>query len=163
MRAFDRGWAPQDFRANAPDRLADNAPPPPSERLPITPPEVLTTGQRADSEPGAGSDLQNERTMAVRDSDIEALKDLAPTVRSILSQEVGARFVPQMEPNHYAFHAGEAQAKLRMNGTQSQHKILHDQANTLEERRRKFPTVADRTVLGALLSDTGCLPFLEAA
>ncbi len=43
---FDRKMEPQEFRDYARNWLADNAPPPPPERLPITPIEVMTVGQR---------------------------------------------------------------------------------------------------------------------
>ncbi len=163
ISAFDRGWAPQDFHDYGLDWLADNAPPPPFERLPITPPEVMTVVQRDFSEPGAASDLSNERTMAARDGDFEALDDRAPTLGPILSQEVAARFLRCMKANHHTFHAGETQTKPQMNGTQSQQKTIEYKASTFDELRRKFATAADPTALGALLRDTGCLPFLEAA
>ncbi len=123
----------------------------------------MTVGQRHLSGPGAGSDLSNARTMSARDGDFDALEDLAPTLRPILSQEVAARFLRRMKANHHAFHAGETRTKLQMNGTQSQQKTLKYQANTFDELRRKFATVADHTVVGVLLGDTECLTFLEAA
>jgi len=41
-----RGSSPAEFQTYARDWLAKNAPPPPPERLPITPIEVMTVGQR---------------------------------------------------------------------------------------------------------------------
>lgn len=46
MNAFDRKMEPQEFRSYARKWLAENAPPPPPERLPITPIEVMTVPQR---------------------------------------------------------------------------------------------------------------------
>jgi len=46
MNAIDRKFEPQEFRDYARNWLAQNAPPPPPERLPITPIEVMTVGQR---------------------------------------------------------------------------------------------------------------------
>lgn len=46
MSAPDPGTNESEFRAYARDWLARNAPPPPPERLPITPIEVMTIGQR---------------------------------------------------------------------------------------------------------------------
>lgn len=46
MTSIDSIQDPNDFRQYARKWLADNAPPPPPERLPITPIEVMTTGQR---------------------------------------------------------------------------------------------------------------------
>ncbi len=46
MNAIDRKLAPQEFRDYARNWLAENAPPAPPERLPITPIEVMTVGQR---------------------------------------------------------------------------------------------------------------------
>ena len=46
MTAIDHKMEPQEFRDYARAWLAANAPPPPPERLPITPIEVMTVGQR---------------------------------------------------------------------------------------------------------------------
>lgn len=46
MTAVDLPSDPNEFRAYARNWLAENAPPPPPERLPITPIEVMTVGQR---------------------------------------------------------------------------------------------------------------------
>jgi alkylation response protein AidB-like acyl-CoA dehydrogenase len=46
MNIFDKAMEPQEFRKYARQWLADNAPPPPPERLPITPIEVMTVKQR---------------------------------------------------------------------------------------------------------------------
>lgn len=46
MTAPAIGSSPEEFRNYARSWLADNMPPPPPERLPITPIEVMTTGQR---------------------------------------------------------------------------------------------------------------------
>ena len=45
-KAAEPGVEPQEFRAYVRNWLVENAPPPPPERLPITPIEVMTTGQR---------------------------------------------------------------------------------------------------------------------
>jgi alkylation response protein AidB-like acyl-CoA dehydrogenase len=46
MNAITRKMEPQEFRDYARNWLAENAPPPPPERLPITPIEVMTVKQR---------------------------------------------------------------------------------------------------------------------
>lgn len=46
MKIFNKAMEPQEFRHYARQWLVDNAPPPPPERLPITPIEVMTVKQR---------------------------------------------------------------------------------------------------------------------
>lgn len=46
MTAFDRELDAKEFRSYARNWLTENAPPPPPERLPMTPIEVMTVGQR---------------------------------------------------------------------------------------------------------------------
>lgn len=46
MSIFNKAMEPQEFRQYARQWLVDNAPPPPPERLPITPIEVMTVKQR---------------------------------------------------------------------------------------------------------------------
>jgi hypothetical protein len=67
-----------------------------------------------------------------------------------------------MEANHHAFHAGEKETSLQMNGQLFQQKTFKYQAVTLDELRRKLATVADETRLTGLLEETGCLPFLRS-
>ncbi|GGB57027.1 hypothetical protein GCM10011316_31410 [Roseibium aquae] len=93
----------------------------------------------------------------------ESLDTLEPTLLPILSSEVGARFLPWMEANHKAWHAGERETRLTMNGALFQQKTLKYQAGTLDELRRKFSTVAQNKALTVVLAQSGCLGFLKAA
>jgi hypothetical protein len=88
---------------------------------------------------------------------------LNPTLTPILKQEVATRFLPWMEANHRAFHAGEKETKLQMNGQLFQQKTFKYQANTLDELRDRFVKVSDQPELTRFLDETGCLPFLRAA
>ncbi|WP_300529431.1 glutathione S-transferase family protein [Maricaulis sp.] len=96
------------------------------------------------------------------DGEFETLDTLTPTLRPILQQEMATRFLPWMEANHQAFHAGEAETRLTMNGELFKQKTFKYQARTLDELRRKFSTVAEHAPLTGLLRDTGCLGFMQA-
>ena len=48
-----------------------------------------------------------------------------------------------------------------MNGQVFQQKTFKYQANTLDELRRKFLTVAEETALTELMGETGCLAYLS--
>jgi len=106
--------------------------------------------------------IKRMQTPAV-EGEFEVLDSLMPTLFPILKYEVAARFLPWMVANHAAFHAGEKETKLQMNGTLFQQKTFKYQANTLDELRRKLTTVADNETLKTVLSETDCLPFLAAA
>jgi len=91
----------------------------------------------------------------------EALEALMPTLAPILRQEIATRFLPWMQANQEAFHAGQKETRLTMNGHIFQQKTFKYQSITLDELRRKFSTVADEPKLVDLLDETGCLPFLN--
>jgi glutathione S-transferase len=93
----------------------------------------------------------------------ETLEALRPTLDPILAQEMAPRFLPWMQANHDAFHAGQKETSLTMNGQVFQQKTFKYQANTLDELRRKFSTVADEPILLDFLEKTGCLRFLRTA
>lgn len=97
------------------------------------------------------------------EGDFETLEMLEPTMRPILAQEMASRFLPWMEANHKAWHAGEKQTSLTMNDTLFQQKTFKYQAGTLNELRRKFSAVSGYDPITALLEDTGCHSFLRAA
>ncbi|WP_293660170.1 glutathione S-transferase family protein [Rhodoferax sp. OV413] len=91
----------------------------------------------------------------------ESLKTLQATLTPILKQEMATRFLPWMLANHQAFHAGQKETRLTMNGQIFQQKTFKYQASTLDELRRKFQTVANEPALTSLLGSTGCLSFLS--
>ena len=62
-----------------------------------------------------------------------------------------------------AFAAGQKDTQLTMNGQLFQQKTFKYQANTLNELRRKFSTVADTPELVSLLDKTGCTAFFLAS
>lgn len=97
------------------------------------------------------------------EGEFESLATLQPTLAPILQQEIATRFLPWMEANHRAFHAGEKETSLQMNGQLFQQKTFKYQAVTLDELRRKFATAADAPALNKILEETGCLPFLNTA
>ena len=97
------------------------------------------------------------------EGDFEALDALKPTLLPILKQEMATRFLPWMEANQRAFHGGESETSLQMNGQLFQQKTFKYQAVTLDELRRKFAAAAGNAELEGLLEETGCLSFLRLA
>jgi glutathione S-transferase len=91
----------------------------------------------------------------------EPLEALKPTLMPILCGDMATRFLPWMQANHEAFHAGKKDTQLIMNGQVFQQKTFKYQANTLDELRRKLATVSDKATLNGLLEETGCLPILS--
>ena len=93
--------------------------------------------------------------------DFESIETLNPTLAPILEREVAARFLPWMEANHRAWHSGEKETSLTMNGSLFQQKTFKYQALTLDELRSRFAAVSDHENLLELLEETGCLPFFS--
>ncbi len=96
------------------------------------------------------------------EGDFEPLEALQPTLMPILEQELGTRFLPWMEANHKAWHAGEKETSLMMRGTPFTQKTFKYQAGTLDELRRKFTEVEGERALVDVLEKAGCLHFLSA-
>ena len=96
------------------------------------------------------------------EGDFEALDALRPILEPVLQGEMAGQFLPWMEANHQAWHAGEKETSLEIYGAPFDQKTRKYQAVTLDELRRKFATVAGNKELSGLLGETECLPFLEA-
>ncbi len=97
------------------------------------------------------------------EGEFQPLETLKPTLKPILDREMATRFLPWMEANHRAWHAGDKETSLTMNGQLFKQKTFKYQANTLDELRRKYATVSGNTTLSNLLEETHCLAFLEGA
>lgn len=96
------------------------------------------------------------------EGEFETLETLKPTLTPILQREMARRFLPWMEANHRAWHAGDKETSLTMNGELFQQKTFKYQALTLDELRSKYTTVSDVDNLAELLEENGCLPFFES-
>lgn len=94
------------------------------------------------------------------EGEFEPFESLRDTLEPILQREFAERFLPWMEANHKAWHANEKETKLVMLGNTFKQKTFKYQAGTLDELRRKYASVADDSVLSALLASTGCLRFM---
>ena len=94
------------------------------------------------------------------EGDFESIETLKPTLEPILEREMATRFLPWMEANHRAWHAGDKETSLTMNGSLFQQKTFKYQALTLDELRSKFATVSDDEILADLLEESGCLAYL---
>ncbi len=92
----------------------------------------------------------------------ETFEALFPTLEPILEKEMACRFLPWMEANHRAWHAGEKETSLTMNGSLFRQKTFKYQAQTLDELRRKLASTSGNETLLGLLDRSGCLPFLNA-
>lgn len=97
----------------------------------------------------------------VVEGDFETLDALKPTLAPILKEEVAGRFLPWMIANRAAWRAGEDETSLTMHGAPFRQKTFKYQAKTLDELQRKFAEVSDDPALVALLTETGCSPFLD--
>jgi hypothetical protein len=89
------------------------------------------------------------------EGDFEPLETLRWTLTPILEQEMATRFLPWMEANSHAFHAGEAETSLQMNGQLFKQKKFKYQAMTLDDLQRKFATTSDNAEFTGLLAETG--------
>ena len=94
------------------------------------------------------------------EGEFEPLETLQPTLIPMLQKEMATRFLPWMEANHRAWHAGSKETSLTMNGELFQQKTFKYQALTLDELRSKFTAVSNQKALVELLEETGCLRFL---
>ena len=97
------------------------------------------------------------------EGDFESVETLKPTLEPILEREMATRFLPWMEANHRAWHSGDKETSLTMNGSLFQQKTFKYQAITLDELRRKYATVSSNKTLSSLLEETHCLAYLNDA
>jgi glutathione S-transferase len=92
--------------------------------------------------------------------DFEPLDALAPTLKPILREEIGAIYLPWMDANSKAGRAGEERVQVTLDGHGfSQSPQRYAGKALLEIRRKRDALMADET-LGAILSETGCYDLL---
>ncbi len=90
----------------------------------------------------------------------ETLDALAPTLVPLLSQEVGALFLPWSAANAAAIERGDKSFTTDLAGTQWTQEPQKYHARSLAEIRRKFVAARRATGLEPLLAKTGCLADL---
>ncbi len=87
----------------------------------------------------------------------EPLAALAPTLTPLLTQEVGALFLPWSAANAAAIGRGDKSFTMSLGGAEWTQEPQKYHARSLAEIRRKFAAAKAATGLEPLLATTGCL------
>jgi len=87
---------------------------------------------------------------------------LAPTLMPILKEEVGAFFLPWSVANAAALERGDKSFKTTLAGAPWSQEPQKYHARSLAEIRRKYAAAKSAPGLAAILSDSGCLPYLSS-
>lgn len=92
--------------------------------------------------------------------DFEALQALAPTLKPLLTQEVGGLFLPWSAANAAAIGRGDKSFTMSLGGAEWTQEPQKYHARSLAEIRRKFTAAKGAAGLEPLLASTGCLAGL---
>ncbi len=92
--------------------------------------------------------------------DFEALQALAPTLMPLLTQEVGALFLPWSAANAAAIARGDKSFTLSLGGAEWTQEPQKYHARSLAEIRRKHEAARGAAGLEPLLAASGCLKVL---
>jgi glutathione S-transferase len=102
-----------------------------------------------------------ERMLSPRgEGPFEPWAALAPTLRPLLADEVGAVFLPWSTANARALAAGEKEFSLTLGGRPFSQQTQKYHAKSLAALRARYAAVADRRVLDPILDETGCRRWL---
>ncbi len=91
------------------------------------------------------------------EGDFETLAALAPTLKPLLAEEVGALFLPWSAANAAAIGHGDKSFTMSLGGAEWTQEPQKYHARSLAEIRRKFAAAKAATGLEPLLAATGCL------
>ena len=91
----------------------------------------------------------------------EAWSTLAPTMMPILTQQVGARFMPWTLANEKALAEGSDEFSVTLAGQRWTQKPQKYHARSLGMLRAKYAEVADKAALDPVLETAGCLAGLR--
>ena len=94
------------------------------------------------------------------EGDFEALAALEPTLKPLLSQEVGALFLPWSAANAAAIARGDKSFTMSLGGGEWTQEPQKYHARSLAELRRKYEIAKGTTGLEPLLAESGCLKAL---
>ena len=94
------------------------------------------------------------------EGDFEALAALEPTLKPLLSQEVGALFLPWSAANAAAIARGNKSFTMSLGGGEWTQEPQKYHARSLAELRRKYEMAKGTTGLEPLLAESGCLKAL---
>lgn len=103
-----------------------------------------------------------ERMQAPKDTGpLEEYESLISTLLPILTEEVGALFLPWSHANAKALLAGEKEFTVTLAGDEFTQEVQKYHAKSLGVIREKYAQVSDKTQLDALLKKSGCLDWLQ--
>ncbi len=92
----------------------------------------------------------------------ETWSALAPTLMSLLKDEVGALFLPWSVANAMAIERGEKSFEITLGGASWSQEPQKYHARSLAEIRRKYVAAKGAPGLETILKETGCLPYLTS-
>ncbi len=87
--------------------------------------------------------------------------DLAPTLMPLLSEQVGAIFLPWSSANAAALAAGRDSFTVELDGRTFAQQPQKYHARSLSALRAKYTAVSDKGALDPILESTGCLAYLR--
>ena len=91
------------------------------------------------------------------EGDFESWDELAPTLAPILSDQVGALFLPWSAANAAAIASGVEEFTVHLKGRAWTQKPQKYHAKSLDALRAKYRAMADKSALDAILAETDCL------
>jgi glutathione S-transferase len=86
---------------------------------------------------------------------------LAPTLTPLLSEEVGALFLPWSAANEAALKSGAKSFEVKLGGAMWSQEPQKYHARSLAEIRRKYQAARSAPGLDDILAASGCLPLLK--
>ncbi|MCG8441908.1 MAG: glutathione S-transferase family protein [Caulobacterales bacterium] len=96
------------------------------------------------------------------EGEFEPWADLEPTLAPLLSDHVGARFLPWSVANMDAIAVGRDEFSVELAGRVWTQKPQKYHAKSLTALRKKYAAIADKSALDRLLERTGCLAALRS-
>lgn len=92
--------------------------------------------------------------------DFETLEALAPTLKPLLKEEVGALFLPWSTANAAAISNGDKSFTMTLGGAEWTQEPQKYHARSLAEIRRKYAAAKDAPGLAAILAESDCVRWL---
>lgn len=92
----------------------------------------------------------------------ESWAALAPTLMPLLKEEVGTLFLPWSTANAAAIARGDESFEMTLRGAPWLQEPQKYHARSLAEVRRKYGAAKSAPGLEAILSESGCLPYLSS-
>jgi glutathione S-transferase len=96
------------------------------------------------------------------EGEFEGWDALHATLLPLLSEEIGALFLPWSVANARALAAGQKELSVELRGTPFTQEVQKYHAKSLKALRDRYRAVKDRTTLDHILERAGCLAALQA-